>query len=265
VALVPTYKQNTPKVKKTAAATALAQAIGDNVPHPAPVAPVAPAAPPGTAPSKLDPRDSQYFSQIAKLRFQQGVGIRDIEQAQGWDDEDLTTSLERRGRRLPEDTLNAKNNANKAGLFYSGALGKQLGDINTTYTDDVADINKGYTRRSAVRTAARQALEMGLPIDEAAAWTEAVGRQEGRDAANPPAEPSIAASGGKLSSKAIDPQATPSTLLSSLHSLSMQSKKSGSPQSQKNLAIYWKTLTGQLAALGLPIPKPPSSLSKYLT
>jgi hypothetical protein len=90
--------------------------------------------------------------------------------------------------------------------------------------------------------------------------------RKGRDAANPafPSRAVLAVSGAKLSSKAIDPNATPSTLLSSLHSLSQQSKKSGSPQGQKNLAIYWKTLTGQLAALGLPIPKPPSSLSKYL-
>jgi hypothetical protein len=91
-----------------------------------------------------DPRDAQYFNDVAKL-----------DQYYSSQKSNLTASGEELARNLtknnsllaeqqPKDELTSKQNANKSGLFYSGALGKNLGDIATSYARRRSDLQTEF-------------------------------------------------------------------------------------------------------------------------
>lgn len=138
-------------------------------PNPKTLTPRAPAAPTpfspttSSAPSigtqsqsipQSDPRDAQYFNDVAKLNQYYSTQKTSLT-ASG---EELVRNLAKNNNLLaeqqPKDELASKQNANKAGLFYSGALGKNLGDIAQSYARRRSDLqsefesNKGTLSRN---------------------------------------------------------------------------------------------------------------------
>lgn len=125
-------------------------------------APTASAAPSiGTTPAAppADPRDSQYFNDVAKLDSYYTSRRADLT-ASG---EQLTRDLAKNNQTLdeqqPKDTLSAKQNANKAGLFYSGALGKNLGEIETSYAKRRSDLADSFKDATGANTRALNELD----------------------------------------------------------------------------------------------------------
>jgi hypothetical protein len=76
--------------------------------------------------------------------------------------------------------------------------------------------------------------------------------------------PGVSPAGVPSANSGIDPAATPETILAGLRFLNEQSKKSGSRNNQRNIAIYWNALAGRLTELGLTPPAPSSKFKKYL-
>lgn len=100
----------------------------------------------GQSPSipQSDPRDAQYFNDVAKLDQYYSTQKSSLT-ASG---EELARNLTKNNAALaeqqPKDELSSKQNANKAGLFYSGALGKNLGDIAQSYARRRSDLQTEY-------------------------------------------------------------------------------------------------------------------------
>jgi hypothetical protein len=125
--------------------------------------------------------DAGYFAQVAKQRFE-------AQQKRVQLDEEGTSalsgyneSLRRMQEQTPRQMETATNQANKAGLLYSGTLGRNLGDIQTTALRAQGDLRGSYDQGERARAAARTALEQGATVDEAAAAAEAIDRQMTRD------------------------------------------------------------------------------------
>jgi hypothetical protein len=152
-----------------------------------PVTPAASSSPPAaTTPAPTPPvdvRDSGYYGWLAQ---RQG----EVNQQQiAWDAEEAgdtsarTEALRRLAQQRPENLLAADRSANRAGLFYSGALGKQRGDIEADYVRTVGDTNATYQRAHDAREAARQALLSGFSVEQAAQMAAAADRAAERDQA----------------------------------------------------------------------------------
>lgn len=91
-----------------------------------------------------DPRDAQYFNDVAKLD-QYYSSQRSNLTASGQElARNLTKNNSLLAEQQPKDELASKQNANKAGLFYSGALGKNLGDIAQSYARRRSDLQTDY-------------------------------------------------------------------------------------------------------------------------
>lgn len=132
---------------------AYGRAHGISIGNPKPISPT-PFAPTGSsapaigtpAPSipPSDPRDAQYFNDVAKLDQYYSTQKSNLT-ASG---EELARNLTKNNSLLaeqqPKDQLSAKQNANKAGLFYSGALGKNLGDIAQSYARRRSDLQTDF-------------------------------------------------------------------------------------------------------------------------
>lgn len=97
-----------------------------------------------TPPAAADPKDAQYFNDVAKLDQYYASNKANLS-ASG---QELAANLAKNRSLLdeqqPKDQLAAKQNANKAGLFYSGALGKNLGDIATSYARRKSDLQTDF-------------------------------------------------------------------------------------------------------------------------
>jgi hypothetical protein len=151
-----TTRARTPSISPGQAA--YGRAHGISIGNPKPITTATPFSPsPSSAPAigsqspsipQSDPRDAQYFNDVAKL--DQFYSSRRA---------DLTASGQELSRNLvknrgllaeqqPKDELGAKQNANKAGLFYSGALGKNLGDIAQSYARRRSDLQSEYESNS---------------------------------------------------------------------------------------------------------------------
>lgn len=114
-----------------------------------------PAATPAAAP---DPRDATFFNDTAKLdQYYKttGAGL-DLKESDAL--RDLTKGNVLLDEQLPKDQLSAKENANKSGLFYSGALSKNLGEIETDYTRKRANLQDTYASGKAGREIERSDL-----------------------------------------------------------------------------------------------------------
>jgi hypothetical protein len=144
------------------------------------------------APAAPDPRDAQYFNDIAKLEQYYATRKADLQAGTDQDVRDLATSNQALNEQRPKDDLSAKQNANKAGLFYSGFLGKNLGEIETSYAKRRADLQTKFQDNANAR--ARQSADLeanygatGLNRNDILLAANA--RQTERDLANPPADP----------------------------------------------------------------------------
>lgn len=133
-----------------------------------PRAPSAPTAPVGSSASTIgapataptaDPRDSQWFVDTAKLDQYYTARKADLQAADDTDTRELAKNQGLLNEQMPKDQLSAKQGANKAGLFYSGFLGKNLGDIETSYARRRTDLQNAYNDAVAGRGRQRQELE----------------------------------------------------------------------------------------------------------
>lgn len=150
-----------------------------------------PAAPPaaprpaagGGGPHPIVP-DAQYLAEQAQRQFERQQQINAYN-AQTKDDQTNTQEAIRRllGK-VGDDRSNISNQANSQGLFYSGQLGKRLGDYQAEVTRQQGDLTTGQSQREAAREAARQAILQGRSIEEAAALAAAADRQVQRDQAD---------------------------------------------------------------------------------
>jgi hypothetical protein len=145
----------------------------------APSAPTAPAAPTpftptasgasgigSTAPAaQADPRDAQYFNDTAKLDQYYASRSADITAQQNEADRVLASNQSLLTQQQPKDTLAAKVNANKAGLFYSGELGKNLSSIEADYTRRRTDLQGAYASDKATRSRSRADLEANYGVN----------------------------------------------------------------------------------------------------
>lgn len=171
---------------------------------PTPVSPVASGATSigGSAQAaQADPRDAQYFNDIAKLEHFYAGRRADLQAAGESDARELQKSNVLLNEQQPKDTLSAKQNANKAGLFYSGFLGKNLGEIETSYARRRADLQSNYQNNQDTRARQLQDLEanygpQGLNRNDI--LLGAAGRQSERDVAlGVGSVPDVAAAGPK--------------------------------------------------------------------
>jgi hypothetical protein len=144
-----------------------------------PGADVAPAAPP--AQGGASPVDATYLAQSAQAAFSLNQQ-RQANDTQGVDNTvAYTQAMDRLRRAYPQQRAATTANANRAGLLYSSTLGNELGKVDTSYQESVGSTQTSYDRAERARIAARQALEAGYPIDDAARMAAAADRQSARD------------------------------------------------------------------------------------
>jgi hypothetical protein len=158
-------------------------AKGVSRPAPAPGAPPA-ASPPGQPQENhaTFAPDAEYLAAAAQRQFERTQAIQGLTSQSSTDKSDTAEAIRRLTSAAPEQRQGIKQGANKAGLFYSGQLGKQLGNFEADLTQRQGDINLDMQRREDARAAARAAIEQGAPLEEAAALAESAGRQVQRDA-----------------------------------------------------------------------------------
>lgn len=157
-----------------------------------PRAPSAPAAPGAGAPSATPGApaaggstladDAQSAAERAALKFRTDNDRATIEQQGAYDRTDFQEALRRMATQRPKDERATREGANRQGLFYSGQLGKRLGELAVDYQRREGDARSEFDRREAAREAARRALESGMSIDDAAISAQLAERQVGRDA-----------------------------------------------------------------------------------
>lgn len=185
-------KKNGPTLRpapKTAAAPAGQFDVGG---APRPLATPAPfMLPPGTVPWALTPaptapgkdpstdsswQDSGFNSTIANLLSQRDQGRSALVAAgrRAAEDRDRNTSLIGEGRAKAKTATT--QSANKSGLFYSGTLGKNLGDVDTDYDRRTTDTNTAYTRGEEDRAAASAGLDSAFNQAQQAAAQQAIDR-----------------------------------------------------------------------------------------
>jgi hypothetical protein len=109
--------------------------------------------------------DSQYATNAANLKAQLGFKTAQVEQDDANDETSYREALRRMEAQRPRDDQSAKESANKAGLFYSGTLGKNLGDIATNYQQRADDAGAARQSRANQRSAQKTALQSGYDVD----------------------------------------------------------------------------------------------------
>lgn len=138
----------------------------------------APAAP--TAPSVFAP-DAQYLAEAGQRLQDRQAKTNELNANTQTDSQDTAEAIRRLLQSRGEVETSTKQTANKQGLFYSGQLGKRLGDVAADFTRRQSDAQLALDRREAAREAARRAIESGAPLSEAAALAQAADRQIARD------------------------------------------------------------------------------------
>jgi hypothetical protein len=132
------------------------------------------------APASYAP-DAQYYADAAQRLFQKNQQLASFDTAHTRDTTQLNEALRQMRAQQPLDEGKASVGASKAGLFYSTALGNQLGSIAKTYAQRQSTAQTQYAQAEQARAAARAALEQGYTLDDAAARAAAIDRQIGRD------------------------------------------------------------------------------------
>jgi hypothetical protein len=151
--------------------------------------------------------DSQYFADLARRNFEVSRQQAELRQQSAYDRTDLQEALRRMALKQTDDRQSTKEGANKQGLFFSGHLGKSLGDLDTAYARQQGDAQQGFDRREAARQAASAALDQGYSLDQAAGLAASADRKVQSDneaalagylAPEPtPAQKPVAATGSK--------------------------------------------------------------------
>jgi hypothetical protein len=149
-------------------------------PNPAPGVGTPPGQP-QAGPAPFTP-DAEYLAAAAQRQFDRTKALEGLTSQTTNDKTDTSEAIRRLLQGAPEQRQGITQNANRAGLFYSGQLGKQLTDYESNLTRAQGDIQLDYDRREQARAAARAAIEQGASLEEAAALAESATRQVGRDA-----------------------------------------------------------------------------------
>lgn len=142
--------------------------------------PARPAAPAGPKPL-VD--DATAIADRAALRFRTQQGINSSLQDSAYARQDVGENLRRMALQRPKDEQTTRQSANQQGLFYSGQLGKRLGDLAVDYQTRQGDVQQGFDRGEAARVAARNALQQGMSIEDAAITAQNADRAVQRDSA----------------------------------------------------------------------------------
>jgi hypothetical protein len=104
-------------------------------------------------------KDSTYNTTLANLLSQKSAGETTLDAAERRASEDKSKNLgllqEGRGKSKAQTT----ESANSRGLFYSGALGKQLGEVDTDYGRREGDVNTAFARGEEDRASSRSGLQ----------------------------------------------------------------------------------------------------------
>lgn len=157
-----------------------------------------------------DPRDAQYFNDSAKLLQYHRNRLADIQSRLNETDRDYTKNSGLLAEQQPKDTLAAKVSANKAGLFHSGFLGKNLGEIETSYARRRGELLENFTGTKAglLRDYANQNADYQLQNNDILLGS--IGRQTERDSTLgvPGVSPAIAAVANKATASVGRPQKT---------------------------------------------------------
>jgi hypothetical protein len=152
-------------------------------------------------------KDSSYWAEIARQKWAREGKMGEITQQNSYAQADYKEALKRALEPKGQDEERAREQANEAGLFYSGQLGKRQGEIGSHYARVEGDMTQAEQRRQAAFEAAKRAIEEGATYEEAAAEAAAVDRQAGRDlgAADQGALAPVAGPGGEDEAPAAPP------------------------------------------------------------
>jgi hypothetical protein len=178
--MIPFGNALTPEAKQ------FVQSKGQKVLYPGSRAPSAPRVP-GPQPPGQPPQphqlvdDSTATSARAQALFARTQKLNQLSTEDQYGAQDYAENLSRLRAQRPKDELAAKESANRQGLFYSGALGKDLGNLATSYGQRESDMTLQNERAVAARAAARQAIMQGAPLEDAAISAALADRQIASD------------------------------------------------------------------------------------
>jgi hypothetical protein len=127
--------------------------------------------------------DSTAAAERAQLRFDTAQKLAELAQQGAYDRADLAESQRRSDVQQGLDTQATRESANRAGLFYSGQLGKSQDELAARYARTRFDTQTKSDRAEAARMAARQALLQGATLEEAAISARNVDRRIAADQA----------------------------------------------------------------------------------
>lgn len=119
------------------------------------MATAAPTTPASTTP---DIRDPSYWTDIANVDQYYGTQKAQFGEERRQDIESRDRALTILGEKEPQDIRKTQEGANKAGLFYSSVLGRDLGNLRTDYARQRETIGSGYTGRENLRQIGESAL-----------------------------------------------------------------------------------------------------------
>jgi hypothetical protein len=130
---------------------------------------------------EADPRDAAYWSNLAKLRFQdqQEYAKNLASESQGNAAYAFAKQEAIRNRAIQERQLG--ENAIKGNLSASGWLNRTQGEQETTYTSQRAAADLSHEQELHAFQAARNALQEGFGIEAASLLAEAAGRLSARE------------------------------------------------------------------------------------
>lgn len=126
--------------------------------------------------------DATYLAEAAQRQFARQTQLNELSAQSEHGRTIQQEAIRRLMEGVPEQRQQTSQSYNKAGLFYSGQLGKALGDIETAVARQRADIQGNFSGEERAREAARNALLQGAPLEEAAALAANVERQLSTDA-----------------------------------------------------------------------------------
>ena len=154
--------------------------------------PAQPAPAPSASP---DPLDAQYYNDVAQNQFRANQQIAQLNAMSANERAALGENLRLLGEQQPILRQNSTNRANANGLLYSGALGRQIGDLQTQYVRQQARLNDTFGQHEASRQAQIQGINGQLGFDDLAERLTAIERasQAAQSAPLDPGPPTVPA------------------------------------------------------------------------
>lgn len=158
------------------------------IPHPQqPRLPGVPQPQPVRNPIASEPSglDASYWNTVNQNRFNANQQLNALNAQSGYDRTDLQERLRLLSQQEPVVEQRATNSANSRGLLYSGALGSQIGDLQTQYLRNQSQAQQAFARAEAQRQAQAQSIQGGLGFDELAARLASIQRASDQAAKSP--------------------------------------------------------------------------------